>query len=89
MQPQTWYVAFILFLLRIDFKFSKHSYLFIFFFFEERVCDTLVDLEEDKTQRDECINVPSLVCTTEERTVFEKVIFLKMKFSCSKKAAKF
>ena len=60
-----------------------------FFIFEERVCDTLVDLEEDKTQRDECINVPSLVCTTEERTVFEKVIFLKMKFSYSKKAAKF
>ena len=46
------------------------------FIFEERVCDTLVDLEEDKTKRDECINVPSLVCTTEERTVFEKVIFL-------------
>jgi hypothetical protein len=48
----------------------------IYLFFKERVCDTLVDLEEDKTQRDECINVPSLVCTTEERTVFEKVIFL-------------
>jgi len=48
----------------------------------ERVCDTLVDLEEDKTQRDECINVPSLVCTTEERTVFEKTCHSETKFDC-------
>ena len=66
--------------------FSKHL---SFFIFEERVCDTLVDLEEDKTQRDECINVPSLVCTTEEKTVFEKVIFISIKFSYSEKATKF
>ena len=58
---------------RIDISDFQNIYIF---FLEERVCDTLVDLEEDKTQRDECINVPSLVCTTEERTVFEKVIFL-------------
>ena len=83
MQPQTWQVALILFFSKI---FKTFTFIFIF---EERVCDTLVDLEEDKTQRDECINVPSLVCTTEERTVFEKVIFLKMKFSYSEKATKF
>ena len=48
-----------------------------------------MDLEEEKIQRDECINVPSLVCTTEEKTVFEKVIFISIKFSYSEKATKF
>ena len=72
MQPQAWQVVLIL----IKNRYVGFLKRFYFFIFEERVCDTLVDLEEDKTQRDECIIVPSLVCTTEEKTVFEKVMFL-------------
>ena len=41
--------------------------------FSDKVCDTIYDMEEIKKQRDECIHVPSLVCTTEEKTVHEKV----------------
>jgi len=48
----------------------------------DRVCDTVVELQESKQHRDECVNVPSLVCTTEERTVFEKTCRTETKFDC-------
>merc|ERR1719266_1817231 len=48
----------------------------------DRVCDTVVELQESKQHRDECVNVPSLVCNTEERTVFEKTCRTETKFDC-------
>jgi len=48
----------------------------------DKVCDTIYDMEEIKKQRDECIHVPSLVCTTEEKTVHEKTCRTLTKFDC-------
>jgi len=48
----------------------------------EKVCDTIYDMEETKKQRKECIKVPSLVCTTEEKTVHEKTCRTLTKFDC-------
>merc|ERR1711913_220358 len=39
-------------------------------------------MEESKKQREECILVPSFVCTSEEKTVHEKTCRTETKFDC-------
>ena len=65
------------------FEFINESLLILSVLKLDRVCDTVVELQESKQHRDECVNVPSLVCTTEERTVFEKVNMYVAIFLCS------
>lgn len=48
----------------------------------DKVCDTIYEMEDTKHQHEECILVPSLVCTTEEKTVHEKTCRTETKFDC-------
>jgi hypothetical protein len=48
----------------------------------DKVCDTVYAMEETKIQREECILVPSFVCTSEEKTVHEKTCRTETKFDC-------
>jgi len=48
----------------------------------DKVCDTVYAMEETKVQREECILVPSFVCTSEEKTVHEKTCRTETKFDC-------
>merc|ERR1711963_40052 len=49
----------------------------------ERVCDTIAEVDFSTSTREQCINVPSLICNTEERTVFEKTCKTETSFDCS------
>ena len=49
----------------------------------ERICDTIAEVDFSSSTREQCINVPSLVCNTEERTVFEKTCKTETTFDCS------
>ena len=52
-------------------------------FISERICDTIAEVDFSSSTREQCINVPSLVCNTEERTVFEKTCKTETTFDCS------
>jgi len=48
----------------------------------ERVCNTIYVMDWTESYRNQCINVTNLVCSTQERTVFEKTCHFETKYDC-------
>ena len=49
----------------------------------ERVCDTVYTVNFHAKDDFQCINIPNPVCTTEEKTVYEKTCRTETVFDCS------
>ena len=55
---------------------------FSFFFLQERVCNKYYVIDWTDSHHNQCINLTNMVCSTQERTVFEKTCHYNTKYDC-------